>query len=161
MQELDENELAYYNKVLMHNRQIDEDNERLTWSEMFIEIAKVVAKRSKDPKTKVGAVLVKNNHVIGIGYNGEPKHFTYEFDWHSTEKYDYVIHAEMNAVTNACLMGCNVADSDIYVTLSPCHECMKLLIQHQIRTIYYLDEYKDFELTKRLADNSEIKLIKL
>lgn len=141
----------------------DLENERYnrpSWSDTFFEIAKVVAKRSKDPHTKVGAVLVKDDHVLGIGYNGEPRAFTYEFDWHSEEKYDFVIHAELNAIANACSIGANVAGADIYLTLSPCHDCMKLLIQHRIKRVFYLDEYKDFEKTKLMAEHSDVQLIK-
>lgn len=127
---------------------------------MFFEIAKIVASRSKDPHTKVGAVLVKDNCVIGIGYNGDPRNFSYNFDWHTSEKYDYVIHAELNAISNATRMGVNVNGADIYLTLSPCHECIKLLIQNGINNIYYLDEYKDIELTKKIAKYSEVQLIK-
>lgn len=142
-----------------HLKQLED--ERLSWQQMFIEIAKIVAKRSMDPHTKVGAVLVKENHVIGIGYNGTPRKFKYDFNWYSNEKYDYVIHAELNAVANACYIGADVKDADIYLTLSPCHECIKILIQHQIKNVYFLEEYKDFELTKKIADNSPINLIKL
>lgn len=137
------------------------NEKRPTWDETYIEIAKIVAKRSKDPHTKVGAVLVKDNHILGIGYNGEPRNFKYNFDWHSSEKYDYVIHAEMNAIANACSIGANVVDADIYLTLSPCHNCMKLLIQHQIRNVYYLTEYSDFDITKKMSDNSNVRLIKI
>ena len=136
------------------------ESKRISWSEMFFEIAKIVAKRSKDTHTKVGAVLVKDNCVIGIGYNGEPRNFKYEFNWSTSEKYDYVIHAELNAISNATRIGANVFGSDIYLTLSPCHECIKLLIQHGIRNVYYLDEYKDIELTQKIANFSDIKLIK-
>lgn len=134
---------------------------RYSWQKMFIEIAKVVAKRSADPHTQVGAVLVKDNHVIGVGYNGAPKQFKYDFDWHSSEKYDYVIHAEMNAVANSNAMGVNCDGADIYLTLSPCHDCIKLLIQHGIKTVYYINEYKDFELTKKIANNANIELVKI
>ncbi len=134
---------------------------RPTWTETYMEIAKVISKRSKDPRTKVGAVLVKNGRIIGVGYNGEPRDFTYEFNWNTEEKYDYVIHAELNAIANACSIGANVNGADIYLTLSPCHECIKLLIQHQISNVYYLKEYKDFELTKKIAENSKINLIKI
>lgn len=133
--------------------------DRPTWKEMFFEIAKIVATRSKDPKTKVGAVLVKNNCIIGIGYNGEPKGFKYEFNWNSEEKYDYVIHAELNAISNACSIGANVKDADIYLTLSPCANCIKLLIQHGIKNIYFLNKYKDYNLSKKIADNANINLI--
>lgn len=135
-------------------------NERLTWNEMFMEIAEVVAKRSKDPKTKVGAVIVKDNHILGIGYNAEPRGFSYNFDWDSTEKYKYVIHAELNAIANSTFFGNSIVGSTIYLTLSPCSECMKLLIQYGIETIYYKNEYRDFEQTKTMAKYSNIKLIK-
>lgn len=129
---------------------------------MFVEIAKVVAQRSADPHTQVGAVLVKNNCVIGVGYNGEPKGFHFDFDWNSPEKYPYVIHAEMNAISNANRNGVDCNGADIYLTLSPCHDCIKLLIQHGIKNVYYLKEYKDIELTKQIVENTDsIQLTKL
>ena len=135
---------------------------RYSWKKMFIEIAKVVAQRSADPHTQVGAVLVKNNCVIGVGYNGEPKGFHFDFDWNSPEKYPYVIHAEMNAISNANRNGVDCNGADIYLTLSPCHDCIKLLIQHGIKNVYYLKEYKDIDLTKKIVENTDgIQLIKL
>ena len=135
---------------------------RYSWKKMFVEIAKVVAQRSADPHTQVGAVLVKNNCVIGVGYNGEPKGFHFDFDWNSPEKYPYVIHAEMNAISNANRNGVDCNGADIYLTLSPCHDCIKLLIQHGIKNVYYLKEYKDIDLTKQIVENADgIRLIKL
>ena len=135
---------------------------RFSWKKMFVEIAKVVAQRSADPHTQVGAVLVKNNCVIGVGYNGEPKGFHFDFDWNSPEKYPYVIHAEMNAISNANRNGVDCNGADIYLTLSPCHDCIKLLIQHGIKNVYYLKDYKDIDLTKKIVENADgIQLIKL
>ena len=135
---------------------------RFSWKKMFVEIAKVVAQRSADPHTQVGAVLVKNNCVIGVGYNGEPKGFHFDFDWNSPEKYPYVIHAEMNAISNANKNGVDCNGADIYLTLSPCHDCIKLLIQHGIKNVYYLKEYKDIDLTKKIVENTDgIRLTKL
>lgn len=152
----------YIRNFYKQMRKIDDDNEyhRPTWNDMYMEIAEVVAKRSKDPHTKVGAVLVKDNRILGIGYNAEPKNFAYNFDWHSDEKYDYVIHAELNAIANATFFGNSIDGSTIYLTLSPCHECMKLLVQYGVKTVYYKTEYKDFELTKKIAKFSNINLIK-
>ena len=132
---------------------------RPSWEETYFEIAKVISKRSKDPHTKVGAVLVKDGRVLGVGYNGEPREFTYSFNWFTEEKYDYVIHAELNAIANACSIGANVTGSDIYLTLSPCSNSIKLLIQHQIRNVYFLKKYKDFELTEKIANHANINLI--
>lgn len=137
------------------------ENNRISWQELFIEMAKLVAKRSKDPRTQVGAIIVKNNHVLGIGYNGEPKDFSYKFNWYTEEKYDYVIHAELNAIANACSIGANVNGADIYLTTSPCHNCILLLIQHQIKNVYYINKYKDFDLTSHIAKNSKINLIQI
>lgn len=133
---------------------------RISWNEMFMEIAEVVSERSKDPHTKVGAVIVKDNHILGIGYNAEPKNFRYCFDWTTSEKYDFVIHAEMNAIANATTYAVDIRGSDIYVTLSPCPECMKLLMQYEIKNVYYLDRYeKTFSKTEFMAKYSNLKLI--
>ena len=158
--------IDYINAFYSSMKKIDEDNKasnnvvRPTWNDMFMQIAEVVAKRSKDPHTKVGAVIVKDNHILGLGYNAEPKGFSYDFDWHSKEKYDYVIHAELNAIANSTYFGNSIAGSTIYLTLSPCSECMKLLIQYGISTVYYKDKYKDFEKSERMAKYSNIKLVK-
>lgn len=132
---------------------------RPTWNDMYMEIAEVVAKRSKDPHTKVGAVIVKDFHILGIGYNAEPKGFSYNFDWYSSEKYDYVIHAELNAIANSTFFGNSISGATIYLTLSPCKECMKLIAQYGINTVYYKEEYKDFEESKRFAKYTNINLI--
>ena len=132
---------------------------RPSWTEVYFEFAKIISKRSKDPHTKVGAVLVKEGCVIGVGYNGEPRNYLKKFNWNSDEKYKYVIHAELNAISNACRMGCNVKDADIYLTLSPCKECIKLLIQHGIRNVYFLKKYKDYEIVKESCSYSQTKLI--
>ena len=137
--------------------------ERPSWQKTFIEVAKVVAKRSKDPNHKVGAVIVKNNCIIGTGYNGDPRNFKYNFNWNTPEKYDYVIHAEQNAICNSIYIGSSnsIKGAEIYLTLSPCNKCMLTLLQCGIKKVYYLEEYKDFELTKKIADNADIELIKL
>ena len=137
------------------------EEERPSWENTFVEMAKVISKRSKDPKTKVGAILIQNNCVIGTGYNGEPRKFRYEFNWNTEEKYDYVIHAEMNALANACYNGCVIKDSEIYITHSPCNKCILQLIQFGVKKIHYIKEYKDFALTKKIAENSEIELVKI
>lgn len=132
--------------------------ENYSWKDLYFDIAKCSSKRSKDPHTKVGACLVKEGCVVGIGYNGTPRKFLYNFNWNTEEKYDYVIHAEMNAIANAQSVGVSVVDADIYITLSPCKECIKLLIQNRIKNVYYLDEYKDIELVKKIAGYSNINL---
>ena len=135
-----------------------DEQKRPSWQKTYFDIAKIVAERSLDPHTKVGAVIVKNGVVVGTGYNGAPRGFKLRFNWYSDEKYLYVIHAEMNAIANAQASGVSVVGADIYLTLSPCHDCIKLLIQNQIANVYYLTEYKDIDLTKKIAENANINL---
>jgi dCMP deaminase len=135
---------------------------RSSWQKFYFDIAELAAKRSKDPHTKVGAVLVKEGCVVGIGYNGEPRNFKLDFDWKLTEKYYYVIHAEMNAVSNACRVGVNCVGTDIYVTHSPCHRCLVALIQHGVKRIFYKQIYEpDYDLSLKIAKNSDIELIQI
>lgn len=139
------------------------EDKRPSWQQTFIDVAKTVAKRSKDPHTKVGSVLVKNNTILSTGYNGDPRNFRYKFRWDTEEKYNYVVHSEMNCIANAVYNGAgnSIKDSEIYLTLSPCSRCILLLIQFGVKKVYYLKEYKDFELTKQIANNSDIELIKI
>ena len=123
--------------------------DRVTWDEYFMTIALLSAKRSKDPSTQVGACIVDNeNKVVSIGYNGMPRHcddtkLTWEKGEDLNNKYLYVCHAEFNAILNtrdgSYLNGCK-----IYVTLFPCNECAKAIIQTGIKKVIYLsDKYQD------------------
>lgn len=106
------------------------------WSEYFMTIAETVSIRSKDPNTQVGSVVVdKDNHIIGTGYNGfSPGINELPEMWERPTKYDYVIHAEANALLNCT---CPTAGSKIYVTLFPCKECAKLIAGARIKKVYY------------------------
>jgi len=111
----------------------------LNWKEYFMGVAELAAQRSKDPVRQVGAVLVKENKIIATGYNGLPNGFEdVKFDWHDkVEKRLYVVHAEVNAILNATT---DVSDSVLYVTLYPCSECAKLIVQSGIRKVIYEDK---------------------
>lgn len=113
----------------------------LNWNEYFMELAKLTAKRSKDPKTQVGAVIVdpKNNHIVSIGYNGLPYGTDdNEYYWNDENKHQYVVHAEANAILNATTE--NLEGDILYVTMFPCNECAKLLAQKRIKKVVYLDD---------------------
>jgi dCMP deaminase len=104
-------------------------------------VAKLSALRSKDPKTQVGACIVNHDRrIVGIGYNGMPQGCDdHAFPWNSEgdfldTKYPFVVHAEANAILNATQ---NLNGSSIYVTLFPCNECTKLIIQSGIQEIVY------------------------
>lgn len=129
-----------------------------------MKLAEVIAMRSKDPNTQVGACIVDDkNRVISLGYNGLPNNCSDDkFPW-SREgiievytKYPYVVHAELNAILNSDrdLKGCT-----IYITVSPCRECVKAIIQSGIKEIVYANEYKKggISIKKDICADSLIK----
>ena len=116
----------------------------ISWDEYFMGVALLSAKRSKDPNTQVGACIVnQNKKIVGIGYNGLPFGCDDEtFPWNRSgdflnTKYPYVVHAEPNAIlnSNSQTQGCT-----LYVSLFPCNECAKLIIQSGIKEIVYMDD---------------------
>ncbi len=141
----------------------------LDWDQYFMGIARLSALRSKDPATQVGACIVDSDKkIIGIGYNGLPIGIDdNEFPWgkegdYLDTKYPYVCHAELNAILNSTK---NLSGATIYVTLFPCNECTKAIIQSGIKQLYYIsDKYKDLEMTvasKRMLDSSGITYTQL
>lgn len=120
----------------------------LSWDDYFMGLAHLSALRSKDPSTQVGACIVSpERKVVGIGYNGFPIGCDDDdFPWAREgefldTKYPFVVHAELNAILNSTqkLDGCT-----IYVSLFPCNECAKAIIQSGIsEVIYDCDKYAD------------------
>ena len=141
----------------------------LSWDEYFMGLAHLSAMRSKDPSTQVGAVIVSGEHrVVSIGYNGFPNGCSDdEFPWDregdfGATKYPDVVHAELNAILNSKndLRGCS-----IYVSLFPCNECAKAIIQSGIsRIVYESDKYADTDATiasKRMLRAAGVELYQL
>jgi dCMP deaminase len=99
------------------------------WDERFIELAKHVAQWSKDPSTKVGAVITDDHRrVVSLGYNGFPRGVVDDPERYETRmvKYKMIVHAEANALTSASK---SVGGCTLYATKFPCSECAKLIIQ--------------------------------
>lgn len=130
------------------------DRSHISWDEYFMSVALLASRRSKDPCTKVGACIVTaENRIVATGYNGMPNGvpddvvpWTKEGPFLDT-KYAYVVHAELNAILNCVLndkTGCR-----LYVTLFPCNECAKAIIQSGIKHVLYLsDKHQDKDSTK-------------
>ena len=119
-------------------------NDYISWDEYFMGVAILSSKRSKDPSTQVGACIVNpDKKIVGIGYNGFPHGIDDDvFPWgkegsYVDTKYPYVVHAEPNAILNSTQ---NLRDCTIYVSLFPCHECSKAIIQSGIKEIVYADD---------------------
>ena len=126
----------------------------ISWDEYFMGIAQLSAMRSKDPNTQVGACIVsQENKILSMGYNGFPKGCDDdEYPWNREgdlcdSKYAYVTHSELNAILN--YRGGSLEGSKLYVTLFPCNECAKAIIQAGIQTIVYeSDKYANDASTR-------------
>lgn len=126
----------------------------INWDEYFMGVALLASMRSKDPCTQVGACIVDaENHILSTGYNGFPYGCSDdEFPWgregnFCDTKYPFVVHAELNAILNA--HGKNLIGAKIYISLFPCNECAKAIIQSGIKEIIYLsDKYAETDSTK-------------
>ena len=123
----------------------------------YMKMAQLIAKRSKDPNSQVGAVIVSSDdRILSMGYNGFPNGISDDdFPWEreaekeEDTKYPYVCHAEVNAILNfrgdiKALVG-----STLYVTLFPCNECMKLILQTGISNIIYLEDKYPYTPSQR------------
>jgi dCMP deaminase len=128
--------------------------ERISWNSYFMNIAKLVAERSTCNRAKVGAVIVKERNIIATGYNGAPSglphcldagcliYISRNPDGEEEENCFRTIHAEINAIAQAAKHGISITDADIYITASPCIQCLKVLINVGIRNIFYFKPYK-------------------
>jgi len=141
----------------------------ISWDEYFMGVALLSGKRSKDPGTQVGACIVNDKkRIIGIGYNGFPYGVNDDsFPWGSEgdyldTKYPYVVHAEANAILNSTV---NLENSTLYVTLFPCNDCAKLVIQSGIKELVYLeDKYHNeetFIASRKMLNSAKILLRKM
>lgn len=139
----------------------------ISWEEYFMGVAQLSAMRSKDPCTKVGACIVsRDTRIKSCGYNGFPQAiknndqalpWKKDGDWLDT-KYPYVVHAELNAILNTKQP---LNDCILYVTLFPCNECVKAIIQAGITEVVYLNDSKhdkkEMIAARRMLDLAGIK----
>ncbi len=117
----------------------------ISWDEYFMGVSLLSGMRSKDPNTQVGACIVsEDNKILSMGYNGFPlgcsdEEFPWEREGEPEEiKYAYVTHSELNAILN--YRGGSLQGAKLYVSLFPCNECAKAIIQSGIRTVIYDDD---------------------
>lgn len=138
----------------------------ISWDEYFMGVSMLSGMRSKDPNTQVGACIVSNdNKILSMGYNGFPMGCSDdEFPWaregeQIETKYPYVTHSELNAILN--YRGGSLEGAKIYVSLFPCNECAKAIIQAGIRTVVYeCDKYADstsVQASKKMFAASGVK----
>lgn len=120
-----------------------EELKQLRYDLAYLRMAKEWAKLSHCTRKQVGALLVKNGVIISDGYNGTPSGFPNMCENESGETHWYVLHAEANAILKVAKSTNNAHGSTLYITLSPCRDCCKLILQSGIQRMVYLDAYKD------------------
>ena len=138
----------------------------ISWDEYFMSVAHLAGMRSKDPNTQVGSCIVSSdNKILSIGYNGLPigcsdDEFPWEREGEELDtKYLYTVHSELNAILN--YRGGSLEGAKLYVSLFPCNECAKAIIQAGIRTVVYdEDKYCDTPsviASKRMMDAAGVR----
>lgn len=116
---------------------------QLRYDIAYLKMAREWAKLSHCHRRQVGALLVKEGMIISDGYNGSPTGFDNCCEDENGDTLWYVLHAEANAIMKVARSTQNASGSTLYITLSPCRECSKLVLQSGIKRVVYMEPYKD------------------
>ena len=133
---------------------------RLDWDEYFMSIALLGSCRSPCERLNVGSVIVKNNRLISMGYNGYipgAPHISRVYDNHEQS----IIHSEVNAISDCARRGVSLDGSKIYVTHYPCINCFRSIAACGIKDVIYLEDYNNNPIVEELAIDSKINIKKL
>jgi len=118
------------------------NKKQLKYDQAYMRMALEWAKLSYCDRKKVGALIVKDRMIISDGFNGTPTNFENCCEDEGETKW-YVLHAEANAILKVAASTQSCKDSTLYITLSPCKECSKLIHQSGINRVVYANQYKD------------------
>ncbi len=144
---------------------------RPPWDDYFMEIAQLVSRRSTCTRRCVGAVIVKDKHILATGYNGAPSGVRHcsevgclraRLQVASGERHELCrgIHAEQNAIIQAARHGVSIRDGNLYCTNLPCSICAKMIINAGIREIFYLDGYAD-QMSEEMLTEAGVRVLRL
>jgi len=142
------------------NYKTNELKNRLDWDEYFMSIALLASCRSPCQRLNVGSVIVKNNRLISMGYNGYipgAPHISRVQDNHEQS----IIHSEVNALSDCAKRGVSLEGAKIYVTHYPCPNCFKSIAACGIKEVIYLEDYNNNPIVEELANDSSITIKKI
>jgi dCMP deaminase len=145
---------------LINTNETNVSKVRLEWDEYFMSIALLASQRSPCHRLHVGSVIVKDNRLISMGYNGYIQgapHISRVKDDHEQS----IIHSEVNAIADCAKRGTSLKDAKIYITHYPCSNCFRSIAACGIKEIVYLNDYKNDEIVQQLAADSGIIIAKL
>ena len=139
--------------------------EKPSFNDIYMELAEKLAKRSHCVKAHVGAVLTKDTRIISLGYNGPPSGtHNCDIEWpeqgcprDSKGSCSLALHAEQNAILYAAKNGVSMEGATLYVTLSPCISCARVIYTTGIKKVYFKDSYANF---KGLASDEGVDFLK-
>ena len=121
----------------------DDKEKQLRYDMAYMRMAREWSKLSHCKRKKVGAIIVKNGMVISDGYNGTPSGFDNCCEDEAGKTLWYVLHAEANAISKVARSTNNAQDATLYLTLSPCKDCSKMILQVGIKRVVFAEKYKD------------------
>ena len=147
------------------------ENQRPSWTQYFMDITELVAKRSTCTRRAVGAILVKDKRILATGYNGAPTGVPHcaetgclreKLNVPSGERHELCrgVHAEQNAIVQAAHHGVSIKGAILFCTNLPCSICAKMLINAGVRTIYYKSGYAD-DISKEMLRDAKVDVIQL
>jgi dCMP deaminase len=126
-------------------------NNRVSWDEYFMNIAREVSTRATCNRKLVGAVLTRDKTILSTGYNGSPRGMGHCDELGHMMEDGHCVrtgHAEINSIVQAAKNGTNIEGSTIYTTASPCWPCLKAIINAGIKKIVYAELYRDERITE-------------
>ncbi|HAT82768.1 dCMP deaminase [Eubacterium pyruvativorans] len=147
-------------------------DDRISWDEYFMQMAELTAKRSTCLRRQVGAVIVKDKHIIATGYNGAPKGLKHcaqlggclreKLHVPSGERHELcrALHAEQNAIIQAATLGQSIEGGTIYVTHHPCSICAKMILNAGLERIVIREGYPD-ALAKEILSEADLEVDRL
>ena len=150
----------YGYKVTILDPDNSDDEKKKRLDRIYLEMAQVWSKNSRCKRAQVGCIMVKEKSIISDGYNGSPTGFPNECEDEENNTKAWVLHAEANAITKLSKSTLSSDGSTLYVTLSPCFECSKLIIQSGIKRVVFTELYRKTDSIPFLLQGG-IEVIKL
>ena len=156
----------------MADTKILQKDGRTSWDEYFMQMAELTAQRSTCLRRQVGAVIVKDKHIVATGYNGAPRGIAHcdekggclrqKMGVPSGQRHELcrALHAEQNAIIQAATLGQSIENATIYITHQPCVICAKMIINAGIKRIVVKEGYPD-ELSVEILDEAGLKIVML
>lgn len=151
---------------------VENIDNRPSWDEYFMQMAELTAQRSTCLRRSVGAVIVKDKHIIATGYNGAPRGLKHcgelggclrqKMQIPSGQRHELcrALHAEQNAIIQAATLGQSIEDGTIYITHQPCVICAKMIINAGLKRIVVKEGYPD-DLSVEILDEAGLKIVML